>query len=119
MTVVLRRYGLGEEEERLYPFQLSGGMARRALVSTAVVLDPKLVIADEPTPGLTRTLANEAMMHFKELTARGCAVMLITHDLDLAFRYADDVTIFYEGTTIKVSITTYIQVSLLKKKPNK
>lgn len=101
VTVVLRRYGLGEEEERLYPFQLSGGMARRALVSTAVVLDPKLVIADEPTPGLTRTLANEAMMHFKELTARGCAVMLITHDLDLAFRYADDVTIFYEGTTVE------------------
>ena len=48
----LERYGLGEETERLYPFELSGGMTRRILISTAVMENAELVIADEPTPGL-------------------------------------------------------------------
>ena len=46
------RYGLGEDTEELYPFELSGGMTRRVLISTAVMEHPRLVIADEPTPGL-------------------------------------------------------------------
>ena len=48
----LARYGLASETEELYPFELSGGMARRVLIATAVVEHPRLVIADEPTPGL-------------------------------------------------------------------
>ena len=52
VRAVLNRYGLGPETESLYPFQLSGGMARRVLISTAVAASPALVIADEPTPGL-------------------------------------------------------------------
>ncbi|MFQ9704770.1 MAG: ATP-binding cassette domain-containing protein [Enterocloster clostridioformis] len=49
----LGRYGLGEDTEGLYPFELSGGMTRRVLISTAVMEHPRLVIADEPTPGLS------------------------------------------------------------------
>ena len=49
---VLARYGLDPQVEERYPFQLSGGMARRVLISTAVMEQPRLVIADEPTPGL-------------------------------------------------------------------
>ena len=48
----LSRYGLGPGTERLYPFQLSGGMARRVLMASAVMESPQLIIADEPTPGL-------------------------------------------------------------------
>lgn len=48
----LARYGLDKEVDHMYPFELSGGMARRVLIGTAVVEQPQLVIADEPTPGL-------------------------------------------------------------------
>ena len=50
---LFRRFGLPEETEGLYPFQLSGGMARRVLVSTALLSNARLVIADEPTPGMS------------------------------------------------------------------
>ncbi|MDR1915237.1 MAG: ATP-binding cassette domain-containing protein [Synergistaceae bacterium] len=100
MKSILERYGLDENFGRLYPFQLSGGMTRRALIATAVIGNPKLVIADEPTPGLTPELAHETMNQFKELAAQGCAIMLITHDIDLAFQYADDVAVLYEGVTV-------------------
>ncbi len=49
---IFEHYNLGPEVDDMYPFQLSGGMARRVLVSTALLSDPKLVVADEPTPGL-------------------------------------------------------------------
>ena len=48
---MLARFGLGAETEELYPFELSGGMARRILIISALMEEPKLVIADEPTPG--------------------------------------------------------------------
>ena len=48
----LTRYGLDKEVDNMYPFELSGGMARRVLIGTAVVEKPEMVIADEPTPGL-------------------------------------------------------------------
>ena len=48
----LARYGLGPETEDLYPFELSGGMARRVLIASAAAERPRLIVADEPTPGL-------------------------------------------------------------------
>ena len=54
---VLERYGLEEKVGDLYPFQLSGGMARRTLIAAAVMETPKLIIADEPTPGLDPAMA--------------------------------------------------------------
>ena len=100
---VFRRYGLKEEVEKMYPFQLSGGMARRVLVSTALIGDAKLIVADEPTPGLSKTMAKEAMGHFRSLADEGRAVILITHDIDLAFEYADAVAVFYAGTTVETA----------------
>lgn len=98
---VLKRYGLEESVEQQYPFELSGGMARRVLISTAVVETPKLVIADEPTPGLHITAAKRVLSHFREIADDGAAVLLITHDLELAAAVADRVVVFYAGTTIE------------------
>ena len=64
---VLKRYGLAPDIRGKYPFQLSGGMTRRVLISTAVMEKPKLVIADEPTPGLHLEAATRVMGHFREL----------------------------------------------------
>lgn len=100
---VFHRYGLGADVEKLYPFQLSGGMARRALVSTAVISGSKLIIADEPTPGLDPKVIQEALRSFRELADQGCAVMMITHDIESALQIADKIAVFYAGTTVEVA----------------
>lgn len=97
----LERYGLGPETEELYPFELSGGMARRVLIASAVAEEPKLVIADEPTPGLDEPTARRILGHFREIADEGAGVLLITHDLRLALTVADRIVVFYEGRTIE------------------
>jgi peptide/nickel transport system ATP-binding protein len=86
----------------MYPFQLSGGMARRVLISTAVMEEPKLIVADEPTPGLSVELAMETLAHFRKLADSGVAILLITHDIDLALNVADRIAVFYAGTTVEI-----------------
>lgn len=100
---LFRRFDLPERTEQLYPFQLSGGMARRVLVSTALITDAQLIIADEPTPGMSLEQALEALKMFRELANEGKAVILITHDIDLAFEFADRVAVFYAGTTVETA----------------
>lgn len=97
------RHGLAPSVEGMYPFQLSGGMARRVLVSTALTIQPKLIVADEPTPGLSVDLAMETLHHFRQLADEGAAVLLITHDLDLAMHIADRIAVFYAGTTVEIA----------------
>ena len=92
---------LGREVEALYPCELSGGMARRVLISTAVMERARLIVADEPTPGLDVEMAMETLQNFRELADEGCAVLLITHDIDLAFDVADRIAVFYAGTTVE------------------
>lgn len=98
-----KRYDLCERSEKLYPFQLSGGMARRVLVSTADQEDVDLIIADEPTPGLDLDVAMKTLKYFREFADAGKAVILITHDIDLAFQVADKIAVFYAGTTVEVA----------------
>lgn len=100
---IFRRFHLDEKTEQLYPFQLSGGMARRVLVSTAVLSGAEVIIADEPTPGLDLEMALEALKIFRELSDEGKAVILITHDIDLAFHIADRIAVFYAGTTVEIA----------------
>lgn len=98
---IFSRYSLGEEVQDQYPFELSGGMTRRVMISTAMIEDPKLVIADEPTPGLHLKAARRAMEHFRELADMGAGVLIITHDLELALETADRVLVFYAGYTLE------------------
>ena len=107
---LFKRFGLPEKTESLYPFQLSGGMARRVLVSTALISDAELIIADEPTPGMSLDQALEALQMFREMANAGKAVILITHDIDLAFEFADRVAVFYAGTTVETAPTADFKV---------
>ena len=100
---LFEKYQLEEKVGEMYPFQLSGGMARRVLISTAMMGEPKLIIADEPTPGLSKELAMETLQHFRSMADMGCGVLLITHDIDLAFEVADKIAVFYAGTTVEVA----------------
>lgn len=97
------RLGLPENTPKLYPFQLSGGMARRVLVSTALISEAQLIIADEPTPGMSLEQAKEALAMFREMADAGKSVILITHDIDLAFDFADRIAVFYAGTTVETA----------------
>ena len=103
MAATFRRLHLEERVQRLYPFQLSGGMARRVLFSTAVITDASLIIADEPTPGMDVKSAVEALQLLRELADAGKGVLLITHDIDLAVEVADNVAVFYEGRTVDMA----------------
>ena len=106
---VLGRDGLGEDTEGLYPFQLSGGMTRRVLISTAVMEKPELVIADEPTPGLHISAAKRVLSHFREIADGGAGVLLITHDLELALQVADRIVVFYAGTNVEEAAVSDFQ----------
>ena len=94
---------LPEKTEKMYPFQLSGGMARRVLITSAIMEQPELIIADEPTPGLDLQMAMETLIHYRELADRGTGVLLITHDIDLALHVADRIAVFYAGTVVEVA----------------
>lgn len=98
---IFREYELAPEVEEQYPFELSGGMTRRIMNSTALMGNPRLVIADEPTPGLHISVARRAMEHFRELADMGAGVLLITHDLELAVETADRIAVFYAGSTLE------------------
>jgi len=100
---VFEKYGLGEEIDDMYPFQLSGGMARRVLVSTALLTNPKLVIADEPTPGLDDKAIEETLNNIKQMATDGIGVLLITHDINAALKVADKIAIFYSGYVIEIA----------------
>ena len=103
---LFKRFGLPDKTEQLYPYQLSGGMARRVLVSTALITDSELIIADEPTPGMSLNQALEALKMFREMANEGKAVILITHDIDLAFEFADRIAVFYAGTTVETALAS-------------
>ncbi len=100
---IFARYHLDSQVENLYPFQLSGGMARRVLVSGAMVSDARLIIADEPTPGLHPEIVEEALTHLRQLADEGRAVMLITHDVGAVLNVADYIAVFYAGTTVETA----------------
>ncbi len=96
-------FNLKVEDGDKFPFQLSGGMARRALIMTTVVENAKLVVADEPTPGLNPKLAAEILSVFRTMADEGKAVLLITHDVDLVCEVADRISIFYGGTILETA----------------
>ncbi len=98
---LFRKYGLSEETEGKYPFECSGGMCRRILLATALMEEPDLIIADEPTPGLDPALARTAMEDFRSFADRGNGVLLITHDIELALEVADRIAVFYAGTMVE------------------
>lgn len=97
------RYSLQETVKTMFPFQVSGGMARRVLTATATAGDAALLIADEPTTGLDPAVAKQSLRHLRELADTGKGVMLITHDIDAAVDIADKVAVIYAGTTVEIA----------------
>ena len=94
---VMDTLGFTKADLSKYPSQLSGGMARRVLIANTILSKADLIIADEPTPGLSLDLAIEVLNHFRNMANDGKGILLITHDIDLVCNVADKMAIFYGG----------------------
>jgi oligopeptide/dipeptide ABC transporter ATP-binding protein len=102
---VLAQVGIEDGERRLrqYPHELSGGMLQRVMIATALLTDPQLLLADEPTTALDVTTQSEVMAILDELRrGYGMAMLFITHDLELAAAICDRTVVMYAGQVIEV-----------------
>tara|TARA_B100001167_G_C16743563_1_gene292271 strand:+ start:227 stop:1207 length:981 start_codon:yes stop_codon:yes gene_type:complete len=98
---VLRDVGLSDPKNvmKQYPFNLSGGMCQRVMLASALVLQPRILIADEATSGLDVTLQAEILERLKDLCADfHSSILFITHDLGIVAHMADRVGVLYAGS---------------------
>lgn len=113
--MLFERYGLSGKVAELYPFELSGGMTRRVLLCCALMDNPRVIVADEPTPGLDLDLAVRALDDFRAFANEGNGVLLITHDIELALRVADRVAVFKDGTVVEeTAVANFASPDLLE-----
>jgi peptide/nickel transport system ATP-binding protein len=105
---VLGLVGMPRPGERLgdYPHQLSGGMRQRAMIALALVCEPKLLIADEPTTALDVSIQAQILELIDDLKRRlGMGVLLVTHDLGVIAGHADRVVVMYGGRVVEEAST--------------
>jgi len=101
---MLRTVGIPSPETRLkqYPFELSGGMRQRAMIAMALLCDPEVLIADEPTTALDVTIQAQILDLLKELNRKmGTSIILITHDLGVIASMVDTVAVMYCGHIVE------------------
>jgi peptide/nickel transport system ATP-binding protein len=97
----LAQMGLDPELGERYPHELSGGQVQRGLLAMALILDPSLIILDEPTASLDAFSKSFVTSMIRGLKSRGKAILLISHDLDLAARLADEAAVLYLGQVME------------------
>ena len=86
----------------MYPHQFSGGMKQRIVIAIALAQDPQVLLADEPTSALDVTIQQQILTLLREIQKkRGMAVLIVTHDLNLVARFADDVAVMYAGRIVE------------------
>jgi peptide/nickel transport system ATP-binding protein len=101
---MLERVGIPQPERRVddYPHQFSGGMRQRAMIAMALVNDPELLIADEPTTALDVTVQAQILDLVRDLQREfHSAVIIITHDLGVVAELADDILVMYGGKCVE------------------
>lgn len=97
----LQSVGLNEDVLKKYPHELSGGMKQRVVIAMALLLKPKLVIADEPTTALDVLVQSQILNLFKKLKKQGVSFMLISHDLSTISEVCEKIGIMYGGKMVE------------------
>ncbi|RLM22440.1 peptide ABC transporter substrate-binding protein [Brenneria alni] len=103
---LMERVGIPMAADRLnqYPHQLSGGLRQRIMIAMALMCEPELIIADEPTTALDVTIQAQILRMLRELQREfGMAVIFITHDLGVVARIADRVAVMYAGQIVETA----------------
>jgi peptide/nickel transport system ATP-binding protein len=101
---MLRIVGIEEHRIESYPHQLSGGMRQRAVIAIALVLNPPLMIMDEPTTALDVVVQKEIMAQIAELKEKlGFSILFITHDMSLLVEISDRIAIMYAGQIVETA----------------
>jgi peptide/nickel transport system ATP-binding protein len=111
VLAMLEEVGISDPARRIaqYPFELSGGMAQRVMIATALVSHPDVLIADEPTTALDVTIQAQILDLLRRLAAgRGTAILLITHDMGVVADIADRVAVMYAGRIAETGRTGQI-----------
>lgn len=100
----LETVGIAEPMARLsnYPHEMSGGMKQRVMIAMALLCEPELLIADEPTTALDVTIQKQILHLMKELQKKfGTAIILITHNMGVVAEVCDDVAVMYAGRIVE------------------
>jgi peptide/nickel transport system ATP-binding protein/oligopeptide transport system ATP-binding protein len=99
----LGKVGISDAEERMYsyPYQLSGGMRQRVMIAMALMLEPKLIIADEPTTALDVTIQAQILNLLLAMKNRSTSVLLITHDMGIVWETCDRLAVMYASEIVE------------------
>ena len=99
----LRKVGIPEAGERMlaYPFELSGGMRQRVMIAMALMLEPKLIIADEPTTALDVTIQAQILDLMLDMKKDDTSLLLITHDMGVVWDVCDRVVVMYASRIVE------------------
>jgi len=103
-VALLEKVGITGAAQRLgqYPHQLSGGLRQRIMIAMALICDPRLIIADEPTTALDVTIQTQILILLRRLQQElDTGLILITHDLGIVARFADRVAVMYAGQVVE------------------
>ena len=107
----LKAVGIPSPEERLnaYPHEMSGGMRQRVVIATALLMNPDMIIADEPTTALDVTIQAQIIYHIRrQIDERGLGMIWITHDLSTLSELADRIMVMYAGAMMEIGTTEEI-----------
>lgn len=107
----LKKVSITDPERILesYPFQLSGGLAQRVVITMAMINKPELLLADEPSTALDVTIQNQALDLMNDLTKEtNTAVLLITHNMGVVRKFAEKVYVIYQGVIVEEGTKTQI-----------
>jgi len=103
-VAMLESVGISRAAERLgaYPHQFSGGMRQRVVIAIAMLAQPRLIIADEPTTALDVTIQSQILKLMRaQIADKGASMILITHDLAVVSEMADHITVLYCGNVVE------------------